>query len=103
MPTEQISDERLLAQRDVPRLAGFEKMESELAESQTQQEPLEAGRSFPLGATVLGEGVNFSVYSRQASRLDLLPVVSRANVHQLEGVVTLPDVLALYGVGSKES
>src|SRR5216684_2979337 len=38
-----------------------------------------------------------------ASRLDVLPVVSRANVHQLEGVVTLPDVLALYGVGAKES
>jgi CIC family chloride channel protein len=37
-----------------------------------------------------------------ASQLDLLPVVSRANVHHLEGVVTLPDVLALYGVGSKE-
>jgi CIC family chloride channel protein len=36
------------------------------------------------------------------SQLDLLPVVSRANVHHLEGVVTLPDVLALYGVGSKE-
>jgi len=32
-----------------------------------------------------------------------LPVVSRANVHQLEGVVTLPDVLVLYGVGAKES
>ena len=38
-----------------------------------------------------------------ASQLDLLPVVSRANVHQLEGVVTLPDVLALYGVGPKQS
>ena len=38
-----------------------------------------------------------------ASQLDLLPVVSRANVHQLEGIVTLPDVLALYGVGVKES
>jgi CIC family chloride channel protein len=38
-----------------------------------------------------------------ASQLELLPVVSRANVHQLEGVVTLQDVLALYGVGSKES
>ncbi len=36
-----------------------------------------------------------------ASRLDLLPVVSRANVHQLEGVVTLQDVLALYGVGAE--
>jgi CIC family chloride channel protein len=38
-----------------------------------------------------------------ASQLDLLPVVSRANVHHLEGVVTLHDVLALYGVGPKES
>ena len=38
-----------------------------------------------------------------ASQLDLLPVVSRANVHQLEGVVTLPDVLARYGVGPKQS
>jgi CIC family chloride channel protein len=38
-----------------------------------------------------------------ASQLDLLPVVNRANVHQLEGVVTLQDVLAQYGVGPKES
>ena len=36
-----------------------------------------------------------------ASQLDLLPVVNRANVHHLEGVVTLPDVLALYGVGAE--
>ncbi|HUC52552.1 MAG TPA: chloride channel protein [Candidatus Cybelea sp.] len=36
-----------------------------------------------------------------ASQLDLLPVVSRGNVHQLEGVVTLPDVLVLYGVAPK--
>src|SRR6266702_4471163 len=33
-----------------------------------------------------------------ASQLDLLPVVSRANVHQLRGVVTLADILAQYGV-----
>ena len=33
-----------------------------------------------------------------ASQLDLLPVVSRANVHELRGVVTLEDVLAQYGV-----
>jgi CIC family chloride channel protein len=37
-----------------------------------------------------------------ATQLDLLPVVSRANVHHLEGVVTLADVLALYGVGPKD-
>src|SRR6267143_233357 len=38
-----------------------------------------------------------------ASQVDLLPVVSRANVHHLEGVVTIQDVLALYGVGPRES
>jgi CIC family chloride channel protein len=32
------------------------------------------------------------------SRLDLLPVVSRADVHKLEGIVTLRDVLDSYGV-----
>ncbi|MBV8088993.1 MAG: glycogen debranching protein GlgX [Alphaproteobacteria bacterium] len=32
----------------------------------------QTGRSFPLGATVTGDGVNFSVFSRQASRLELL-------------------------------
>jgi predicted transcriptional regulator len=36
-----------------------------------------------------------------ASHLDLLPVVSRANVHQLRGIVTLEDVLALYGVAAQ--
>jgi len=32
----------------------------------------EIGRSSPLGATVCGEGVNLSVFSRNASRVDLL-------------------------------
>jgi glycogen operon protein len=30
------------------------------------------GRSFPLGATLLADGVNFSIFSSQATRLDLL-------------------------------
>ena len=33
-----------------------------------------------------------------ASHLDLLPVVSRANVHLLRGVATRRDLLAQYGV-----
>jgi CIC family chloride channel protein len=33
-----------------------------------------------------------------ASGYDLLPVVSRANIHELEGVVTLLDVLKAFGV-----
>ena len=31
-----------------------------------------AGRSFPLGATIVSGGVNFSVFSRQATRVELL-------------------------------
>jgi CIC family chloride channel protein len=39
-----------------------------------------------------------------ASQINAIPVVSRADVHKLEGVVTLKDVLAIYGVGaSKQS
>ena len=37
-----------------------------------------------------------------ASQLEILPVVSRANVRQLEGIVALQDVLALYGVAGPE-
>jgi CIC family chloride channel protein len=34
-----------------------------------------------------------------ASHLDVLPVVSRGDVHKLEGIVTLQDVLNFYGFG----
>jgi CIC family chloride channel protein len=34
-----------------------------------------------------------------ATHLDVLPVVSRADVHKLEGIVTLQDVLNSYGLG----
>jgi CIC family chloride channel protein len=37
-----------------------------------------------------------------AYQVNALPVVNRANIHKLEGLVTLKDVLALYGVGSSE-
>jgi CIC family chloride channel protein len=33
------------------------------------------------------------------AQLELLPVVNRANIHKLEGVITLNDVLDSYGVG----
>jgi CIC family chloride channel protein len=37
-----------------------------------------------------------------ANQLDILPVVNRADVHKLEGIVTLRDVLDSYGVGSAD-
>ena len=41
----------------------------------------QAGRSFPLGATVFAEGVNFSVFSRHASRVELLLFDDAAEAH----------------------
>jgi len=37
------------------------------------------------------------------ARIDILPVVNRADVHKLEGIVTLRDVLDSYGVDSQGS
>ena len=37
-----------------------------------------------------------------ANQLDVLPVVNRANVHELEGIVTLGDVLYSYGVSPSD-
>jgi CBS domain-containing protein len=33
-----------------------------------------------------------------SNQIDVLPVTSRADVHKLEGIVTLRDVLDCYGV-----
>jgi CBS domain-containing protein len=35
--------------------------------------------------------------------LDVLPVVHRADIHKLEGIVTLADVLDSYGVNNMDS
>jgi hypothetical protein len=34
-----------------------------------------------------------------SAQVNAIPVVSRADVHKLEGMVNLKDVLAIYGVG----
>jgi CIC family chloride channel protein len=45
-------------------------------------------------------GLHLALERLGSNRLDLLPVVSRANAHELLGVVTLRDVLQSYGVGN---
>jgi len=37
-----------------------------------------------------------------AHQIEVLPVVSRADIHKLEGVVTLHDVLDAYGVSARD-
>ena len=51
--------------------AYFAEVQARLAGQPTAAKP-SSGRSFPLGAAVLPNGINFSVFSRHASRVELL-------------------------------
>jgi CIC family chloride channel protein len=44
------------------------------------------------------QALHLALERMSGDRLDLLPVVNRADIHRLEGVVTLRDVLDAYGV-----
>jgi CIC family chloride channel protein len=66
----------------------------------------------PLGALIkvdefphvhMDHSLSMALDRMGSSQLDVLPVVNRANVHKLEGIVTLQDVLRLYGVGPRET
>ena len=43
-------------------------------------------------------GLDLALERMGSNQLDILPVVNRADVHKLEGIVTLRDVLEAYGV-----
>lgn len=46
----------------------------------------------------LDQGLDLALERMGANQLEILPVVNRADVHKLEGIVTLRDVLDAYGV-----
>jgi chloride channel protein, CIC family len=48
-------------------------------------------------------GLDLALERMGANQIEVLPVVSRADVHQLLGIVTLRDVLAAYGVTTGET
>ena len=58
------------------------------------------GREFPHVHT--DQGIDLALERMGINHLEILPVVSRANVHKLEGVVTLRDVLNAFGVTHDE-
>jgi chloride channel protein, CIC family len=51
----------------------------------------------------MDHSLNMALDRMGAGQLDVLPVVNRANVHKLEGIITLQDVLRLYGVAPRET
>jgi Chloride channel protein EriC len=62
---------------------------------------METGAAFPY--VHLDHPLSLALERMGESGLDALPVVSRANIRHAYGVVTLPDILAAYGVGKSHA
>jgi CIC family chloride channel protein len=72
-------------------------LEQELARDANRKlEILVSGPDFPHVHS--DHGLDIALERMGASQLDVLPVVSRANLHKLQGIVTLREVLDSYGV-----
>jgi chloride channel protein, CIC family len=90
-------------QRGVVGVISLATLERELAERAAAKRLAELvdARAFPHVHT--DQSLDLALERMGAAQLEVLPVVSRANMHTLEGVVTLRDALDSYGIGSAGS
>jgi CIC family chloride channel protein len=83
--------------RGVVGVINLPTLERELAEGATKQlSELVVTRTFP--HVHPDQGLDLALERMGENQIEILPVVSRADVHKLEGVVSLRDVLDSYGV-----
>ena len=87
----------VMDRRGVVGVISLAKLERELAEGGDKKlaelvDPLAFPHVHP------DQGLDLALERMGANQIDILPVVNRADVHKLEGVVTLRDVLNAYGV-----
>jgi chloride channel protein, CIC family len=85
-------------ERGVIGVIGLSRLEQESGEGADKKlSELVDALAFPHVHT--DQGLDLALERMGANQIDILPVVNRANVHKLEGIVTLRDVLNSYGVG----
>jgi CIC family chloride channel protein len=83
--------------RGVVGVISLAKLERELAEgAEKKLAELVDALAFP--HVHRDQGLDLALERMGANQIDILPVVNRADVHKLEGIVTLRDVLDAYGV-----
>ena len=87
----------VMDRRGVVGVISLAKLERELAEGVDKKlAELVDALAFP--HVHPDQGLDLALERMGANQIDILPVVNRADVHKLEGVVTLRDVLNAYGV-----
>jgi CIC family chloride channel protein len=82
---------------------GQSDLESALADGKGDEELASLFDSLEFPHVHADHPLHLALERLSKSHLDLLPVVSRADIHKLEGVVTLRDVLDSYGVDTTGS
>ncbi len=93
-----VSNERGIA--GIVKLAALEKAAAD-GDSKAKLIDLIEGEEFPhLHAD---QSLTVALERMGAAGLDALPVVSRADVHKLEGIVALRDVMKLYGFAAQNT
>jgi CIC family chloride channel protein len=76
-------------------------LESALASGHAEQNLLSLLDAFDFPHVHPDHPLHLALERMSKAHLDLLPVVNRANIHKLEGMITLDDVLESYGVESR--
>jgi CIC family chloride channel protein len=83
--------------RGVIGVINFARLERELAEGADKKVgELVNAQAFP--HVHPDQGLDLALERMGANQIEILPVVNRADVHKLEGIVTLRDILDAYGV-----
>jgi CIC family chloride channel protein len=88
-------------QRGVVGVINLERLERELGEDKDNDDDKKLGDL--MDALVFphvhpDQGLDLALERMGANQIEILPVVNRADVHKLEGIVTLRDVLNAYGL-----
>jgi CIC family chloride channel protein len=76
------------------------RIESALSEGKSEQTLLSVLDTLDFPHVHSDEALHVALERMSSAHLDSLPVVSRADIHNLEGIVTLRDVLESYGLDS---
>jgi CIC family chloride channel protein len=84
--------------RGVVGLFHLSRLERELAEGAGDKKLGELVDALVFPHVHSDQGLDLALERMGANQVEILPVVSRADMHKLEGIVTLRDVLDAYGV-----
>lgn len=77
-------------------------LENALANGKAEQSLMSLLDSLDFPHVHADQALHLALERMSSAHVDILPVVNRANVHKLEGVVTLKDLLDSYGVAPQD-